>query len=296
MYCRKYSGERLCGSCFKESVVSKVRRTLSKYDMLHHGERIAVAVSGGKDSVSLLEMLSDISRDHSSTVYAVTVDEGIRGYRDEAVGICREVCGRLKVSLKVVSYRDLFGADLDEMLRMRREKVTSCTVCGTFRRRAIDVASESVGADVVATAHNLDDFLQTFYINVMNGDLERIKWLSPRLEPKAGFPFRRIKPLLEVYEEELAFYAYLSGMPFQSESCPYMNEGVRSEIRGFISSLEARHPGSKYSMLRTVLGLADGLVLPSAKSLVKCSRCGRASTGEVCSACSMVQLIGLKTK
>jgi len=139
---------------------------------------------------------------------------------------------------------------------------------------------------VVATAHNLDDILQTFYINLYSGDLERIKWLDPSYKVTSEeFKLRRIKPMIEIYEQELAFFAYLNNLPFQSESCPYMNEGIRTEIRLHLNDLERKHPGVKYSTLKTVLGIAASIQLNphDSKKIMRCEKCGSVSTGPICS-------------
>ena len=260
--------------------------------MLRRGDRIAVAVSGGKDSLSLLHILNNICKDHSTQLHAVMIDEGVAGYRDEAIGLTKAYAEELRVPLLVLSYADLFGTTLDDALDWKTErKTTSCSICGTLRRRAIDIGAKRINADIVATAHNMDDLLQTYLINLFNGDIERLKWLDPGHKGRSEFALRRIKPFSEIYEQELAFYAYLSGIPFQSESCPYMNEGIRTEMRSFINALESKHPGIKYSMLGSVVGTSQRLSGSDEKPLLRCESCGNPSSSETCSVCRTIQLI-----
>jgi len=272
-------------------------KTISKYDMLHYGDKVGVAVSGGKDSTSLLYILNRIMKGHGSELFALTIDEGIEGYREESVRNAETLANDLQVPLLVGSYKEFFGLSLDEALaeRTRRGvKTTSCAVCGPLRRRSIDLAAERLGVNVVATAHNLDDTLQTFYINLYSGDPERIKWLDPAYRPtKNEFKLRRIKPALEIYEEELAFFAYLNKLPFQSESCPYMNEGIRTEIRLHLNELERKHPGVKYSTLKTVLAISSSMQLDEVdrKKATHCEKCGSVSTGTICAVCQTLKLI-----
>src|SRR6267143_1957543 len=170
-YTRKYSGESLCAQCFRESIVEKTRRTMSKYGMVAQGDRVAVAVSGGKDSLSLLKVLHELSAPRRATLVAISVDEGVAGYREEALEHARSLTAELGIEHLTVSYKDLFGFSLDEALNWKDERVTSsCSFCGVFRRRAIDEAAVKAGASVVATAHNLDDYVQTFLMNLMHGD------------------------------------------------------------------------------------------------------------------------------
>jgi uncharacterized protein (TIGR00269 family) len=164
-------------------------------------------------------------------------------------------------------------------------------MCGTFRRRAIDLAAETVGADAVATAHNLDDQVQTFMINLLAGDAERIGWIYPQ-PVEYGSRMKKVKPFVEIYEYEIAFYALQRELPFQSEECPYMNESIRSDLRTFFNNLEKDHPGLKYNAYNTMLKVSKVLRDQGAQSSgKKCSTCGRVSTGEICSVCSLVGVL-----
>ena len=297
VYFRAYNGESLCAECFNASIMEKVKKTISRYEMLRYGDRVAVAVSGGKDSTSLLYILSKIMKGHGSELVALTIDEGIEGYREESIENAKRVAEDLAVPLQVSSYKELFGLSLDEAMRERDERhlrATSCSICGPLRRRAIDTLAEKLGVNIVATAHNLDDVVQTFYINLYSGDLERIKWLHPRfVADTTRFEIRRIKPAMEIYEQELAFFAFLNELPFQSESCPYMNEGIRTEVRNNLNDLERKHPGIKYSTLKTVLAISSGLALQNTSKKVArtCEKCGAISTGTICSVCTSLSLV-----
>ena len=162
-YSRKYSGESLCSECFSQSILRKTAKTISKYKMIQYGHKVCIGVSGGKDSLALLHILNQMSKLHHFKIEAATIDEGIPGYRDEALGIVKQYCTKLGVKHKVYSYSDLFDVTLDDALKLRSgKKSSSCAICGTLRRRALDAAAKDMNADVVATAHNLDDAIQTF--------------------------------------------------------------------------------------------------------------------------------------
>jgi cytoplasmic tRNA 2-thiolation protein 1 len=301
-YTRRYSGESLCAPCFQETTVEKVKRTISKYGMLRRGERVGVAVSGGKDSLSLLKILHELDRGKGELV-ALTVDEGVEGYRDEAIEHARALCVQLGVEQVLVSYSDIFGFSLDQALDWKDEReLSSCSMCGVFRRRAIDEAAVKAKVDVVATAHNLDDYVQTFVMNLLHGDVERLGWLDPSTYDE-DFPVRRVKPLTEVYEEEVALYAYLSKIPFQSASCPYMHEGLRSEVRDYLNELESRHPGMKNVLLASALGVTSRLSKvartgdeTSGKTTLPCAKCGKPSSKGVCGVCRMTEIVWQHTK
>jgi cytoplasmic tRNA 2-thiolation protein 1 len=291
---RAYSGEYLCKKCFTRSIEDKAAKTISKYSMIGYGDRVAIGVSGGKDSLSLLyvmKMLFDLHPTNGNELVAVTIDEGIKGYRDESLQIVEDFCARLGVESKVLSYKSLFGVDMDEAMVLRpSEKMSSCSMCGTFRRRAIDIAAESVDADVVATAHNLDDQLQTFTINMLAGDVERIGWIHPEPVQYAS-GMKKVKPFIEIYEYEIAFYALQREIPFQAEECPYMNESIRTDLREFYNNLEKEHPGIKLNAYNSMMKIAKTLRGMPSNEGRKCTVCGRDSTGEICSVCKQVGVL-----
>jgi len=263
--------------------------------MIKHGDRVAVAVSGGKDSLTLLNILKKILSGVNPELIAITVDEGIEGYRDESLHIVKNFCSNLGVDSRVVSFRELFGLSMDKAMEVRpSEKVSSCSMCGTFRRRAIDLLAESCGANVIATGHNLDDYIQTFFINLFAGDIERIGWTYPEPVEYGSSGLKKIKPLMEIYEKELVLYAIHLNIPFQSEECPYKDESIRSAFRTHLNSLENIHPGIKYNAYNSILKIAKKV--KSTTNVInqerkQCLVCNRDSSNNVCSVCHTLNML-----
>ena len=285
-YTRKYSGEKLCSACFSKSIMRKTAKTISKYKMIQNNDLVAVAVSGGKDSLALLKIINEMSISHNFSIVAITIDEGIPGYRNEALEIVEKFCSELNVEHRVYSYNELFDMTLDNALELREnEKTSSCSICGTLRRRAIDYAAKDIGANVIATGHNLDDTLQTFVINMLSGDTSKIGWMDPDNSKNS---LRKIKPFCEIYESEIVFYAFTNNIPFQSEPCPHMNEGIRTEIREFLNSLETQHSGIKNNLFQSILKVSQIVKESNNKQKRHCEKCGNECTGKICSVCNMV--------
>jgi uncharacterized protein (TIGR00269 family) len=286
VYSRKYSGENICSGCFSDSILRKTAKTISKYNMINNDELVCVAVSGGKDSLALLHILEQMSRNHNFRLQVVTIDEGIPGYRNEALEIVNNYCSKINVNHTVYSYKELFDLTLDEALNLREnEKMSSCSICGTLRRRAIDYAAKEIGADVIATGHNLDDNLQSFFINLLSGDTNKIGWMDPDTSKNT---LRKIKPFCEIYESEIVFYAFTNQIPFQTEPCPHMNEGIRTEIREFLNSLENHHSGIKNNLFKSSLKISGFVKDSTYKEKRICSNCGNECTGKICSVCNLV--------
>jgi cytoplasmic tRNA 2-thiolation protein 1 len=293
IYFRPYSGEYLCRSCFITSIEEKTSRIISKFSMINYGDKIAVGVSGGKDSLSLLLVLNNIfERKKTNDIIAITIDEGIDGYRNESLRIVKDFCSKLNIKNEFFSYKELFGLNMDESMLLRpSEKMTSCSICGTFRRRAIDIAADYVGANVIATGHNLDDHLQSFMINIIAGDVNRIGWIYPEPIYYGKNELKKIKPFIEIYEREIVFYALQQNIPFQSEQCPYQDESIRSEIREFFNSLEETRSGAKYNTYNSLLKISKILKNYDNSVKNKCRICGHDSTRPVCSVCKNIKIL-----
>ncbi|MBS7651313.1 TIGR00269 family protein [Candidatus Bathyarchaeota archaeon] len=289
-YRRNFEGVDLCKRCFKKSIENKVRSTISKYKMLGPEDKIAVAVSGGKDSLALLWIMRKLkSRFPSSKIFAVTIDEGIRNYRDEALSLARSLSERINIEHRVFSFKEFFKVTLDDIVQKKREtsRVTPCSYCGVLRRRALEIAARNIGANKIATAHNLDDEVQTALLNIIHGGVDRLLRSGPYLRDPQGRFIPRIKPLSEIYEREVALYAYIVGLDFQITPCPYRSEALRGEVRNIINMLEENHPGIKYTVYSSKLRLSR-LLDNQIFNMQTCKSCGYPTSGEICEVCKII--------
>jgi uncharacterized protein (TIGR00269 family) len=292
---RRYSGEILCKKCLKDSIEDKVRTTISKYNMLEPNDKIAVAVSGGKDSLSLLHILADIEKKFPQTsICAITIDEGIKGYRDEALRFAAKTCQELGIKHKIVSFKEMYKITLDELEDIirgeKKNELSPCSYCGVLRRRALNTAARQTEANKLATAHNLDDETQTILLNIVHGDAIRIARVKPILD--IGHPklVQRVKPFCEVPEKEIALYAYLKKIEFQSIPCPYAQTALRNDIRKMLNTMEEKHTGTKFAIFRSIERIRPALEASAEKEkLQDCKLCGEPTVGEVCIPCQMLQ-------
>jgi len=296
IFTRPYSGESLCGRCFCQSIEDKVRSAISRYGMLGPGGRTVVAVSGGKDSVTLLHILAKVERAFPrAELRAVSVDEGIRGYRDEALKIAAENCRGLGVAHRVVSFREMYGHDLDEIVATAGGRgLSPCSYCGVLRRRALNTAAREEGADRLATAHSLDDEVQTVILNILRGDAARIARVKPVLDEAHPGLVRRVKPLCLVPEREVALYAHLRGIEFQATPCPYAGTALRGDVRKMLNRLEEKHPGTKFAIFRSAERIRPALEAAAGEAEVReCKVCGEPTAGEICRPCRMLRELSI---
>jgi uncharacterized protein (TIGR00269 family) len=263
--------------------------------MFQEEDRIAVAISGGKDSAVLLDVLHRIESNFpKSELVPVTIDEGIQGYRNEALEAARELTKSLGLKLETLSFQDLIGHSLDEIVEKRNENsLGACSYCGVFRRRALNEAAKQIGADVIATGHNLDDEAQTVLMNIMRGDSRRIARTNvPRSRTIEGL-VPRVKPITEISERDIVVYAHQLNLVYHDVPCPYAGEAYRNDLRLFLNEMEHKRPGTLLAVLRSAETMTSVfLENQSHWTPMTCESCGMSSPSKVCKACEMLEEIG----
>jgi uncharacterized protein (TIGR00269 family) len=284
---QKYSGMHLCTKHFIEDVERKIKLTVRKSCNIKKNDVIAVALSGGKDSAVALYIMHKIFGNRPDIkLVAISVDEGIEGYRPKSLEAAKELTQQFGIRHIIKSFRDEHGTTMDELAAMDREKGT-CSYCGVLRKNILNRVALELGATKLVTGHNLDDEAQTILLNYLRGDMERMVRLAPPAAVE-GLVLRA-KPLRNVPEKEVALYALLKGLPVDFSECPYAVEAMRKEIRELLNDFETRHPGTKYSLLRGFDKLVGALAkdLPPAK-IEKCKICGETCTESICQACKLL--------
>jgi len=269
----------------------RVRDHIDHERLLRPDDRIAVAVSGGKDSVSLLHVLAHIEGEFPrAKLVVVSVDEGIEGYRSEALEIAADNAAKLGVEHHVSSFKSLYQYSLDEIAEASRSRgqFSICAYCGVLRRKALNVMAKNVSATVLATAHNLDDEAQSLLMSILRGDIRSLEREQGRVE---GF-VRRVKPFSAIPERETAFYAHLKGIRFQSVPCPYAGTSLRNDVRSFLDIVEEKHPGMKFNVQATLQRLrsTEG---GEEKPIQVCRSCGEPSSSGICRSCQVLQELGI---
>lgn len=284
----RYSGAHLCRDHFCEFVEKRVKHELRKQVRLEGGERIAIAVSGGKDSTVVQHLLHKILGPRRSTsLCAITVDEGIAGYRESSVPVVAANSRRLGMDHIVISFEQLFDTTMDEIARSERGLAT-CSFCGVLRRAAMNRAAREWKATQLATGHNLDDTCQSILMNFARGDIERLARLGPHRKVQKGL-VPRIQPLRTIPESESTLYAIVNKLEYHDLECPYAPEALRNQYRDVIAQLEDKSPGTRHSLLKSYDELLPALEKSFPPSRLRLCSCGEPTIADKCKACELVE-------
>jgi uncharacterized protein (TIGR00269 family) len=304
-----YSGAHLCGDHFCATVEKRVRRRVRE-DALLPGDATpeepvtwVVGLSGGKDSVVLTEILADtFAPDPRVELVALSIHEGIEGYRDESLDASKELTADLDVRHEVVTYEEELGVRMDDVVETDPENMAACAYCGVFRRDLLETYAEELGADLLLTGHNLDDEAETALMNVLEGDVKQIAKhfdasLGPMDERSESAHFvPRAKPLRDVPEKEVALYAHLRDLPAHITECPHASEAYRGEVQEVMLGLEENHPGTRHSIMAGYEELAELAAQrygeeSDGSELGECERCGSTTGRDVCRKCRLIEAV-----
>jgi uncharacterized protein (TIGR00269 family) len=283
-----YQRAHLCGSHFQHSVVERTRRELHRQVPRFRGGTIAVALSGGKDSAVALTLTQRYfgSRPNVHLV-ALSVDEGIAGYRPATLEKARELTERLKVEHRIVRFSDAYGTTTEQSLRTLPGTIP-CAYCGVWRRQLLNRAARDLSADLLVLGFNLDDLAQTVLMNVARSDLDRLARMSPHRSRQPGL-IPRIAPLAQIPEREVFLYAHLTRVPFDHGECPHAHGAARNVYREVVWQLEEALPGTRHALLRTQERLAPLLAGPTGPGTAsRCRECGEPATKTLCRACEFL--------
>lgn len=284
------SGNRFCRRHFIHYFERRVLKTIRDHGLIRKGERIGVACSGGKDSMSLLHILNKISRDGKFfRLTAIGVDEGIAGYRKGTLKNLRNFCRREKIPLEIYSFKKEFGLTLDEIVKKTREK--PCSICGVLRRSVLNQRARGLGLDRLAVAHNMDDEIQSILMNQFRRNIRALARLGPAPGIVKSKKFvKRVKPLYFMREKESASYAFLKGFLDGCSECPNARGSFRISLRNFINQVETRHPGSKQGITNSFLEMLPALRHAyKGMGLEACRKCGEPCSQRECRACRILE-------
>ena len=289
----------LCSKHFAARFEKCVFETIKRFKLVSSKDLIAVAVSGGKDSLTTLYLLKKFSKKFGYEVLGLAVDEGIAGYREYKLQALKNFAKKIDVEIVIASFKDYFGATLDQMVSILKEKgfeYKPCTVCGVFRRYIINMKARELGATKVATGHNLDDEIQVFLMNMLRAGLKNIARESIVTGLRAHQKLiPRVKPLYFCREKEVLAYSIIKNIETPFVECNYVIYAIRNKIRAWLNEYESECPSSKLKILAAKEIITNLLRKTKyAEGVIgTCNICGEPASGQICKACFFRKYLGL---
>jgi uncharacterized protein (TIGR00269 family) len=300
---RRQSGQYLCTQCFHASIEKIINKTISKFKMLKPDDLIIVAVSGGKDSLTLLHNLIQIQKKtyNSNPLIALSIDEGIDSYRRDSIDLARQYCHQNNIKHEIISFKSKIGKTLDEIVHHEfnsPNRLYACNYCSIIRRRLLNDAAKALGGTVMALGHNLTDLAETFLMNILQARYHLIKGQYPykqRSEEIESHFIKKITPLMKIPEEEIEVYAKTLPLNYHEQHCKYREQDpiLRKRVLAFIEDCKRYSPEIEYNLFKGFLKISENLYHHNTQfKLSACPNCGYPSfTNKLCSYCQLLQVL-----
>jgi len=273
-----------CKDCFLHHVRQQVKRTIDDFGMIRRGERVLVAVSGGKDSLALWDLLLDLGYEADGLYLGL----GIGEYSSESGEVTKAFAKQRAATLIEVDLPRDFGFDIPTAADVTNR--VPCSACGLSKRHLFNSVARDRGYDVIATGHNLDDEAAVLFGNVLRWDTDYLGRQLPVLAASDGFA-RKVKPLIRLGEREMAAYCVLKGIDYIVEECPNAVGNKHLGYKEALNDIEEQSPGSKAAFYLGFLDKASHLFAADTAAakdeLRACTRCGSPTTGDVCAFCKL---------
>ncbi|KAF9520757.1 hypothetical protein BS47DRAFT_1481138 [Hydnum rufescens UP504] len=285
---RPKTGQQICKDCFFWVFETEIHNTITHAQLFRPGDRVAIGASGGKDSTVLAYIMKTLNDryQYGLELFLLSIDEGIKGYRDDSLETVKRNEVQYGLPLKILSYDELYGWTMDRIVEKVGRK-NNCTFCGVFRRQALDRGAASLGVDHIVTGHNADDIAETVLMNIMRGDIARLGRCT-QICTQGEDTIRRSKPFKYAYEKEIVMYAYFKKLDYFSTECIYSPDAYRGHARAFLKDLEAARPSAIIDIIHS--GEAFEVADEVKKKLPRlCKRCGYIASNDLCKACTLLE-------
>ena len=275
-----------CAEHLQQLCRRQVEKAIADHDMLQPDDQVLVAVSGGKDSLAVWDLLTELGY-HADGLY---LGLGIGDYSDDSGRYAAAFAAARGLRLRTLDLREEHGYDVPTASRATGR--VPCSACGLSKRHLFDAAAREGGYDVVVTGHNLDDEAAVLLGNTMRWDIDYLARQLPVLPAGDGFP-RKVKPLMRLTERETAAWCIVRGIDYQVEECPMAAGNRHLGYKAALNDLERASPGTKAAFylgfVERMAPLLAGRSRAAVEGLGVCTRCGSPTTGEVCAFCRLVE-------
>jgi len=285
----------LCAEHFSAWIFHNTARAIKKYRMIAPGERVLVAVSGGKDSLALWDVLLRLGYRADGLYINLGIDSGLaysaRSQAKAEAFAAQRTAQFPETRLFVVDLPGQYGESIPQLATRKRREARPCSLCGLVKRHEMNRMALELGYDVLATGHNLDDEVATLFGNVMRWQTGYLVRQDPTLPADGEGLARKIKPFCRIYERETAAYAILQGIDYIEEECPYAKGATSLQYKETLTQMEHDVPGTKLQFyVKFLQAKAEGLFAETAgvPVLQPCATCGQPTIAEEqCSFCRL---------
>jgi uncharacterized protein (TIGR00269 family) len=274
---------------FNTELFLNIKGVINEYKLIEDKDIIAIALSGGKDSVLTLKALSDFKNDSKFIdfdIIAISVDEGIKNYRMNGIKLAKKITKELDVELILKSFKKEIGYEIDEIHQYFK---SACIPCGVFRRNILNKTAYEIGANKIATGHNMDDEIQSYLMTFTRADIvkfSKFKPLSDKIHPKL---VPRIKPLWKTSEKKVGTWAVINEIPIHFDECPYSHLSLRGKTKAFLNQKESKYPNTKINIMNSFIKMFD--IKPATAKVGDCEICGEPSSSNICMTCKTKDFI-----
>lgn len=285
----------LCAAHYLEWLPNQVQRFIEKYHMFSNHDRVLVAVSGGKDSLALWDILNRLDYQTEGMYIDLGIDEGLE-YSRRSRTASEKFAQARNLNLHIVDLQDNYGETVPEInIRTHRGRRKPCSVCGLVKRHIMNDFAISGGYNVIVTAHDLDDEAAILLSNTLEWSIEFLARGYPLLPEKTGFA-RKAKPFCRIYERESAAYAHLRGIAYVDDECPFSADSKQLKHKNTLNHWEDENPGTKLRFYLHYLKAIEAGAFPFSQdsNIVLqeeiCPTCGQpTSTGGLCTFCRLFE-------
>ena len=280
-----------CRPCYLGFFRRQVERAIAADRMCTTDERVLVAVSGGKDSLALWDVLIELGYRTTGLYLA----QGIGGYSERSRDKVQSFARARALPLRVVELADEGpGLAIPDVAAVTRR--SACSACGMLKRHFFDEAALAGEFDVLATGHNLDDEAARLLGNVLRWQVDHLVRQRPVLPPTHPRFVRKVKPLHLLSEYETAVYAFMRGIDYVVEECPNAEGATQLLYKDALNRIEAESPGTKHAFVKEFVRNAQALFATdaAAERPGECHSCGMPAYGTLCSFCSLVREVETK--
>ncbi len=289
IYFRKNEGYYYCKDHFTKSIEKRARKIIRENNLIDKKDKIAVALSGGKDSSTTLYLLKKIFKNNPNIeIIGITIDQGFGCVTEYDATFASQLCKKLDVKHYIFSFKKEFGKNVKELIK-KNPKYSYCTICGVLRRYIINKKTRELGCKKVATGHNLDDECQTILMSMLKGDIKRLVRIGAMSTTKNPKFVPRIKPLINIPEDEIVLFAKINKIKHSSQKCPFRKfNTLRGDTIEYLNVLEKNSPGIKHSLLESAIRLKPYLEKQFNEKIMLCEKCEEPASKKICKTCQVL--------